>query len=82
LQIDINSDDADPDSLFDYGYITMDDDYYLEQQDMTDSELLETMSEDTDEEYDYSARYCHDCGCKLTCDNDAGAFCIKCAPNH
>lgn len=86
MHITINSDDEDPDSIFEYECISMDDDFYLRQQDMTDSELLETTSDEDDDDfeddYDDSARYCPDCGCKMTYENDAGAFCINCAPNH
>ena len=82
LYIAIRPEKEDPDSLFEYEYILMDDDFYLEQENMVDSEIIETISEDSEIEYDDSARYCPDCGCKLTFENDAGAFCIKCAPNH
>ena len=79
----LKTDSKDPDDFFESAEITIDDDFYLEMQNLLESELLETTSDEgEDDDYDPSANYCPGCGCKITPENDAGAFCIKCAPDH
>jgi hypothetical protein len=79
----LNADSKDLDDLLESVEVTIDDDFYLETQNLLESELLETTSDEgEDADYDPSAIYCPDCGCKITFANDAGAFCISCAPNH
>ena len=84
LHLEIKSENEDLDSLFEYKDLSIDDEFYLKQEEMIESELVETISNDSDElsEFSSSDRYCPDCGCKLTFENDGGAFCINCAPNH
>ncbi|MCM1236958.1 MAG: PIN domain-containing protein [Ruminococcus flavefaciens] len=56
---------------------------YLHKSDITESEIIHNTIDDYDEDpFDANARYCPDCGCKMDYENDMGAFCIKCAPNH
>lgn len=78
----LNDDSKDPDNLLDSFDVCIDEDIYLESQNLLESELLETTSEENDDDYDPSANYCPGCGCKITYENDAGAFCTKCAPDH
>ncbi|WP_026659704.1 PIN domain-containing protein [Butyrivibrio sp. AC2005] len=81
-----NTDSKNPDDLFGSAEVTIDDDFYLEKNNLLESELLETTSDESedeeDDDYDPTALYCPDCGCKITYANDGGAFCTKCAPNH
>ena len=58
-------------------------DLYLRKIDMINCEIIHNTIDDYDEEpFDETARYCPDCGCKMTYENDMGAFCRECAPNH
>lgn len=56
---------------------------YLSESDEIESVIIHnTMSDYDEDDFDVDARYCPDCGCKMDYENDMGAFCIKCAPEH
>lgn len=54
-----------------------------DERDIIESEIIHNTIDDYDEDsFDETARYCPDCGCKMNYENDMGAFCVNCAPNH
>lgn len=63
--------------------VNADTNMYLHESELIESEIIHNTTDDYDEDpFDEDARYCPDCGCKMDYENDMGAFCIKCAPNH
>ncbi len=67
------------DDRFESMEVSIDDDFFLEEENLLESELIGTEHGETDTD---AERYCPDCGCIINEENDAGAFCINCAPNH
>lgn len=78
----IESDEKKVEINIEYENTLIDDNFYLREEDIINSEIIQTSSDYMVDEYDSSASYCPDCGCKITYENDGGAFCIDCAPNH
>lgn len=63
--------------------VSSDANLYLHESEMIESEIIRNTIDNYDNEpFDENANYCPDCGCKMDYENDMGAFCIKCAPNH
>lgn len=63
--------------------VNVDTNIYLHERDIIESEIIHNTIDDYDEDsFDETARYCPDCGCKMNYENDMGAFCVSCAPNH
>lgn len=63
--------------------VNVDTNIYLHERDIIESEIIHNTIDDYDEDsFDETARYCPDCGCKMNYENDMGAFCVNCAPNH
>lgn len=63
--------------------VNVDTNIYLHERDIIESEIIHNTIDDYDEDsFDDTARYCPDCGCKMNYENDMGAFCVNCAPNH
>lgn len=64
--------------------VNLDTNLYLHESDIIESEMIHSTMDDFEDEdaFDENARYCPDCGCKMDYENDMGAFCMDCAPNH
>lgn len=83
VSIAIETDEKDLSVCVEVDDVNADTNIYLHESEIIESEIIHNTMDDYDEEqFDENARYCPDCGCKMDYENDMGAFCIKCAPNH
>lgn len=83
VSIAIETDEKDLSVSVEVDDVNADRNIYLHESEIIESEIIHNTMDDYDEEkFDENARYCPDCGCKMDYENDMGAFCIKCAPNH
>ena len=83
VSIAIETDEKDLSVSVEVDDVNVDRNIYLHESEIIESEIIHNTMDDYDEEkFDENARYCPDCGCKMDYENDMGAFCIKCAPNH
>lgn len=81
--IAINTDEKDLPVRVEVDDINANTNMYLHENDIIESEIVHNTMDDYDEEpFDGDANYCPDCGCKMDYNNDMGAFCSKCAPDH
>ena len=80
---DLNTDEKDLSVSVEVDDINANTNMYLHENDIIESEIVHNTMDDYDEEpFDGDANYCPDCGCKMDYNNDMGAFCSKCAPDH
>ena len=83
VSITIEKDWKDLSVIVEVDGVNADTNLYLHESDITEYAIIHNTNDDYDDEpFDADARYCLDCGCKMDYENDMGAFCIKCAPNH
>ncbi|MBQ2882894.1 MAG: DUF4935 domain-containing protein [Alphaproteobacteria bacterium] len=84
VSIVIEKNEEDLSIIVELNDVDLDKNLYLQEGDILESEVIHTTMEDYEDEdaYDENARYCPDCGCKMNYENDMGAFCVDCAPNH
>lgn len=88
LEIEISTvfetDDKDLSVNVDINDVIADTNLYLSESDIIESEIIHDVIDDEEEEETFNeyARYCPDCECKMDYENEMGAFCRKCAPNH
>lgn len=82
VALSINKNEDDLSLVIDIDDVDADKNIYLREEDICESEIIHETINDEEEPYDPDAEYCPDCGCKMTYINNAGAFCVKCAPNH
>lgn len=85
VSIAIKTDEKDLSVKVEVQDVDADSKLYLSESDAIESEIIHNTMNDYDEDdfdFDANARYCPDCGCKMDYENDMGAFCIKCAPDH
>lgn len=75
----IEIDDEEIDVRVDVDEVDLEEAIFLKEEDKTDCVILNREEELIQSG---SIRVCPDCGCVLTEENDMGAFCSKCAPNH
>lgn len=83
VSITIETDENDLSVSVEVDDVDADTNMYLHESELLESEMIHNTIDDYDEEpFDPDARYCPDCGCRMDYENDMGAFCAKCAPNH
>lgn len=83
VSIAIETDEKDLSVSVEVDGVNVDTNMYLHKSEILESEIIHNTVDDYDmEPFDEDVRYCPDCGCKMDFENDMGAFCIKCAPNH
>lgn len=84
VSIAIEKKEEDLSIVVEFNDVDLDTALYLHESDMLEYEVIHATLEDFEDEdaVDANARYCPDCGCKMDYENDMGAFCIDCAPNH
>lgn len=83
VSIAIETDEKDLSVSVEVDDVNVDTNIYLHERDIIESEIIHNTIDDYDEDsFDDTARYCPDCGCKMNYENDMGAFCVNCAPNH
>ena len=83
VSIAIKTDEKDLSVKVEVQDVGVDSKLYLSESDEIESVIIHnTMSDYDEDDFDVDARYCPDCGCKMDYENDMGAFCIKCAPEH
>lgn len=83
VSLSIETDEKDLSVSVEVDDVNTDNNMYLHESDIIESEIIHNMIDDYDEDsFDENASYCPDCGCKMNYENDMGAFCVKCAPNH
>lgn len=83
VSIAIETDESDLSVSVEVDDVNADTNMYLHESEIIESEIIHNTIDDYDEDpFDENARYCPDCGCKMDYENDMGAFCVKCAPNH
>ncbi len=89
ISIVIEKDEKDLSVNVEVDDVNADTSLFLHETEIIESEIIhntiddyEDAPPDEDDLFDEDASYCPDCGCKMTYENDMGAFCIKCAPNH
>lgn len=83
VSIAIETDESDLSVGVEVDDVNADTNMYLHESEIIESEIIHNTIDDYDEDpFDENARYCPDCGCKMDYENDMGAFCVKCAPNH
>ena len=81
--IALETDDTDLSVSVEVDDVNVDTNMYLYESDKIEAEIIHNTIDDYDDDsFDENARYCPDCGCKMNYENDMGAFCVKCAPNH
>ena len=83
VSIAIETDESDLSVGVEVDDVNADTNMYLHESEIIESEIIHNTIDDYDEDpFDENARYCPDCGCKMDYENDMGAFCSKCAPDH
>lgn len=83
VSIAIETDEKDLSVSVEVDAVNADTNMYLHEHDIIESEIIHNTFDDYDEDpFDENAKYCPGCGCKMDFENDMGAFCSKCAPNH